>query len=1144
MPGIEKKEEKSYLEKALLLSEAGGIYFEGARVDNDPRTIFLFVGLGGTGADALIRTKNQIANRMKLPMDPVTGLPVAKLPSNVAFLEFDTDVSAQKKTAGNTGFAPHNQEFCPLTVAALAPVIAHHKREKANGVEQWKWLDDDLTANGGSDGAGGIRQVGRLLLFEHADDVVARLNQCITNLATNNPVACNLQIILFSGISGGTGSGTTIDMGYICRTIGQAKMASCNVLGYFVMSDLNESRGGQTEMLRRNCYSVLKELDALQLAGNRDKLFHQKYSNNFTIDTIEPPFNHVHLINGSDTAGHIFTYDTVMDTIAENVFCYVAGETSGDAPAMKSLYDNVNAQYLTIENNGAYPANYRYLSVGASSLKIPYTEISTLLACRLFGRLEQTIFQQIPNDKSFNNFDLRDLGINEQHFIDFLVKKNPPRPSLTRDKWKYDDIWKQGDRPWRTFYAEGAYFANVQSEMTARMGQAPGEFEGRFTAFMSDNIANKERGPIYIARMLESNENPSLLPSLREWKRRFHSIANQAIERQSTLEAARAEAYDMGLHPGIGGKGRATDNYLSALGRCVMNDETIELYTRMEKLATRLIERLEMHHRFVFKPLADTLEALPIIFRKNLQYLKDKADKEARNPDPSILITPFKFEADYRGNFTGCVDRAELNFLKTLKDNIKLWIGRDLNDVSDSITGNEDVVGFLSRYISDSFNGLYTTTSMQSIMNTSKGTDTLTAYVFKQLATLFNSSYSMYKTAAGAPVRTQDFYILSVPSSSTAVITAAKDYIDRAAIPSVIIKTSTEQNCMYIVKVTAGMPLHANAFIKDLETVYDNQMDGPANAHAGLHLRPEFADLPSPYVEASWNGYESRRTKVRNERYRNAFNRCWMEGTVWRPENEYYCLLSLADERVNLAGVTLSGTTAQKKAQLAQVTRRLWDKANDDRSVKLNKCSTYCQGKPDEAVTNMDDAVQNIREACLLHPDICEQLEQQCKILDQIRVMSDTLENPAYYARVIICQLLKIDPATKDISLIRYPGDPMPKELISGLDYNLNEYDGQYKVYLSLKELLDSSNNGEDSVEKWREIINNNLTNTLKMYHANPTVLGQFRAAVQNQANMFLRMKQLVEQQAAFDIGNVRKEKMVVADFYAAVSEEFTRLLG
>ena len=89
---------KDVIKESLSLSKSGGIYFAGERVPADENQMVLFVGLGGTGANALIRMKHQIYNRMKLPVDPQTGIPTADHPANMAFLALDTDLYPETLT--------------------------------------------------------------------------------------------------------------------------------------------------------------------------------------------------------------------------------------------------------------------------------------------------------------------------------------------------------------------------------------------------------------------------------------------------------------------------------------------------------------------------------------------------------------------------------------------------------------------------------------------------------------------------------------------------------------------------------------------------------------------------------------------------------------------------------------------------------------------------------------------------------------------------------------------------------------------------------------------------------------------------------------------------------------------------------------
>ena len=108
----------SLLEKSLSLSKNGGIYYGGARVEADERTAVLFVGLGGSGADALLRIKDQVKTRMILPADK-TGAPVADQPKNIGYLEIDTDNSGQAATYGTAHFDQFGKEFCDISVKSI-----------------------------------------------------------------------------------------------------------------------------------------------------------------------------------------------------------------------------------------------------------------------------------------------------------------------------------------------------------------------------------------------------------------------------------------------------------------------------------------------------------------------------------------------------------------------------------------------------------------------------------------------------------------------------------------------------------------------------------------------------------------------------------------------------------------------------------------------------------------------------------------------------------------------------------------------------------------------------------------------------------------------------------------------------------------
>lgn len=68
---------------------------------------------------------------------------------------------------------------------------------------------------------------------------------------------------------------------------------------------------------------------------------------------------------------------------------------------MTQMYNNIQGYMTALETRAPYPACYKYLSVGAAKIEIPYTEISTLVAARVFERLDQGMFRNRPTQEEF-----------------------------------------------------------------------------------------------------------------------------------------------------------------------------------------------------------------------------------------------------------------------------------------------------------------------------------------------------------------------------------------------------------------------------------------------------------------------------------------------------------------------------------------------------------------------------------------------------------------------------------------------------------------------------------------------------------------------------------------------------------------------
>lgn len=414
----------------LDVSLGGGIVSDKIRVDTIDNPI-LIIGLGGTGIDALLRLKYQINRRFKLPEDPISKKKRDK-PDNVEFLAFETNEQDRGKKYKGIGLDPQN-EFVLLANAEIGGLLQNRSILDSYITD---WLSPELSITDGMNGAAGVRQAGRLLLFTKINQVVGAIDKKIKTLSVGTNK--KLMVFLLTGLSGGTGSGAFLDIAYIVRGIierdyGSAGIDRVNTLGYLFTPDVNLSNKSLSEhtreYIRKNGYAALKELDYWMNVDSRGERFQQQYGNILTVNSPLPPFNLCHLISATNTEGKLLenAYDYCMNVTAENITNFMASEEkqSGEEFAIHDYISNIRTNIAQM--NKTYPANYEYNIIGASSAVLPIEEMTTYLTFRLFDKMEK-MFQQAPGQEDVEKF-ARKLGID----LDSMIKtfeSRVPEPLL------------------------------------------------------------------------------------------------------------------------------------------------------------------------------------------------------------------------------------------------------------------------------------------------------------------------------------------------------------------------------------------------------------------------------------------------------------------------------------------------------------------------------------------------------------------------------------------------------------------------------------------------------------------------------------------------------------------------------------------
>lgn len=1044
------------LKSELLLTKGGGIYYDAARVDADERVATLFVGLGGTGADMLIRIKNEVKRRMVLPQ--INGKIVGDTPKNIGFLAFDTDSNSMLKTWGIASFDPFGSEFCSLEVDNLPHVIASRKQLAESGDPVWSWYDK-IDPVAGLDGAGGLRQIGRLMMFENIGRVYDTLYKKIKKLVQVNEGIDSVMVVVVAGIAGGTGSGTLIDMAYLLRKV-LVDMAVNNqrLLGYIVLPDVNLLNGGQPEKIWTNAFACLKELDYWMSPGSDEQndKFVQKYGNNIEVNNITSrAFDYCHLLSSQDMEGRPLTYDKVISSMAENVFAYVAGEAgvqAGGNTSMSQMYDNIDTYMGTLAARAPLPACYRYLAVGSHKLEIPYEEISTLLAVRLFERLKP-IFALRPTEESFVA-DMTSLRLIPKKVIhDSLTEKVPASPVDGKVNYQYGQIWGGGNNSYNrntAYYDVKEWIAReFQTAVTHSAANFVNVQNGFFLDFVRDRIKKADRGPIYLAALLNSDSKWSIIPTLEGIATHCDEVAATCDSKRESFEKELKLAYEAGQSKIIR-KQKAVQSYIIALREWMDNENGVLVYTERARVVRELCKKFRIYYDKIFSRLADVIEELPDIFRQNLDYIalaqKEAADKGLL--DDSKLIWPLKFEEENRAKFEELLAAACNNFLGSLSLNLSKWTGCDLETIDENSSGTTDVPGFISKFVSEQFGSLLNI-NMEKIMRSKLGgAEDLDDFLHHQLLRLCDRSIPMFSIRAEYSKKfASEFAIASVPDNCLHIKAAANKYLSEKG---AIVKVSKERTRVYYVKVISGIPLYAYTKIEEAEKEYEKAIRIPAT-RKGSHLVPEWLDrFPSPLPEGAWTPevYCNTRVLSLNRQIREAFDRCVNQGVIVadNPEAPMKYFLRIADaKKAEIFRTVLRGSIDEKLEQLQEVREELWG----GRTLELPSMGT-CKN------TDGKSLIDNVRECVLRLPHISTIIRGQADLLEKFEALTREIEDPKYFAFAVLCGL--VVKQGFEIVLKRSANSAIVSPLH---DTTLDKPFIEYEAYKSFRLLLDDNRRNE-----------------------------------------------------------------------------------
>lgn len=386
----------------------------------------LYVGLGGTGMNALLHTKKMFVDTY------------GEVPPMIGFLGIDTDGGAYKKSLlSNKGESVilDPMEQLPILVEEARPIYDVYK-------DAFSWIaDENLYALTSMElGAGQIRTNGRFAFTVNFDELNRKVDMTLAQI-TNAHIINNdkyellgnkTEIHMVFSVCGGTGCGTFINMAYLFHE----KAPMCKLTGYAVLPDVfkHMSNSGMAKVAA-NAYGAIEDLDYLMhmgLGSNSVKLDYIKGS----YEIKDRPFNSVIFIDNKNDRGDTYTH---VDELAEMISLALvtsAGELStASASVSDNLEKNIREGSMDIENKKAWAAG-----MGVCEIIYRGQDLSDIYAIKAAKNLIDRFFNscQDANLIANNWIDNSNVNIRENnnydHVIDYICDKTP-RYELTVNEY-------------------------------------------------------------------------------------------------------------------------------------------------------------------------------------------------------------------------------------------------------------------------------------------------------------------------------------------------------------------------------------------------------------------------------------------------------------------------------------------------------------------------------------------------------------------------------------------------------------------------------------------------------------------------------------------------------------------------------------
>lgn len=554
----------------------------------------LFIGLGGTGTDCLKEMKKAVFNRIKpnsLNSENKTEY------DNIQFLAIDSDSMAiegnglQFDIDGMTEFLDLSSLKDSSLLYLEAPSISNFMNER------FSWLSSDITLPHMHIGSGGIRQGGRLLFFLNLERIINVLHSKI-NFSMRNTSSKQMNVHIFCGMSGGTGSGVFLDFCYVLQHVLEQYnlLNSSIIIGHLFLPEVsllkyNNADAIITKTIFANSYAFMSELDYCMDFNENGGKWSQLYSEELKIESTRRPVSGACLVDARNKYGEVINYQHVLSAVIEEIFCCMAFKTDSS-----SWFEEEKIKHLSLTATKKNK-KLKYLTIGASNVRVPMKEINTYCASKVLLGIRRD--ERNVKEQDLESF-IQNNGLTYDNLMRELNREVTSIPIWNRDSFaEIEETLAQNRK---------SLVNNVVTELKERLVQI---------------AINPDKGLFYGSNIL-TNKNVrgnDLLSVIEGYIYQNDNAIKQARSDLQLIEYSLEQAKNKLDNSSRFQRRRRMQEYVNFSHKYYLQRAKISLHKEMRMLLCDIKDRLHQFHQETLAPLCEILNNLIETANSNVSYL-------------------------------------------------------------------------------------------------------------------------------------------------------------------------------------------------------------------------------------------------------------------------------------------------------------------------------------------------------------------------------------------------------------------------------------------------------------------------------------------------------------------------------------------